>query len=149
MNKDDIAESLRDLLNKTTWIDQPHMLLYCCNDGHFITDETSEDLTIEDENEADDQLSVDTSFNSSEAADEFAKIVADQQAKDSKTSNIIKVTDSKNVIIEIDLNQEDRSVLINKIKAKDPEFDPKKLLYLTINNKSTKGYYRKKLAGQP
>ena len=107
MNKDDIAESLRDFLNKTTWIDQSHMLLYCCNDGHFITNETSEDSTIENESEADDQLFVDTSSNSSEVADEIAEIVSDQQAEDSKTSNVIKIPDSKGDINEIDLNQED------------------------------------------
>ena len=110
MKKDNIAKSLHKLLNKATWINQSHMLLYCCNDGHFITNKTSEDSTIENESEADNQLFVDTSSNSSEAADEFAKIVSDQiikQAEDSKISNLIKVPDSKDVIIEIDLNQED------------------------------------------
>ena len=43
----------------------------------------------------------------SETADEFAKIVSEQKAKDSKTSNLLKVPDSEDKIIEIDLNQED------------------------------------------
>ena len=61
MKKDDIAESLREFLNKETWIDQSHMLLYCCNDGRFITNEIVESANVENESEVDNQTFVDTS----------------------------------------------------------------------------------------
>ena len=150
MNKDDIAESLRELLNKSTWINQSHMMLYCCNDGFFITNDTFDSSNVEMESVVDNQVFVKEPPTPSETAAEVAKMESDEimkQAEDSKANNIIKVTDSQNKKIELDLNQEDRIVLIEKIKSKDPEFDPTRFIYLTMNNKSG-SWYRKKLASQ-
>ena len=93
--------------------------MYCCNDGHFITNKTFEDSTIENKSEVDNQTFVDTSSNPSEAAAEVEMMVSDQiikQAEDSKTSNLIKVADSKDTKIEIDLNKEIE--LLSSIESK-------------------------------
>ena len=111
MKKDDIAESLRESLNKSTWIDQSHMLLYCCNDGHFhTTNENFESLNVENESEVEDETYVDTSSTQHASFNEFTKMISDQivkQTKENKANKQFKVPDSRENDFEIDLNQKD------------------------------------------